>query len=270
MKRLIVNSDDYGHSRGVSQGIRQAHLNGIVTSTTTMLNYPGAGEDLRAAMAECPRLGLGLHLVLTSGSPVLPVAKVPSLVDSDGQFHRLEPFIAQIEKIDPAEVSLEWHAQVDAFKAATGRAPDHLDSHHHISFYTPALFEEMLKLAGELGCPIRMPFGMEGTVLNGVNEPKAASRDITSQYGYAQIFLDGFYDTGVTLANLETLLNQVANDPQHETFELMTHPAVVDEDLRRTSSYNDKRAEELILLQAEEVKQLLKQNNIQLIRFSDL
>ncbi|HCS39550.1 MAG TPA: hypothetical protein DIW44_08195 [Anaerolineaceae bacterium] len=80
-KRLIVNADDYGHTHGVSQGIRLAHLRGIVTSTTAMMNYRGAEDDLRKATHECPRLGLGLHLVLTSGNPVLPVEKVPDLVD---------------------------------------------------------------------------------------------------------------------------------------------------------------------------------------------
>lgn len=74
-KKLIINADDYGHTRSVSLGIRQAHLQGIVTSTTAMMNYPGADDDLRDSVKECPRLGLGLHLVLTSGCPVLPAEK---------------------------------------------------------------------------------------------------------------------------------------------------------------------------------------------------
>jgi hypothetical protein len=39
--RLIVNADDYGRTPGVSQGIRKAHLEGIVTSTTALMNTPG-------------------------------------------------------------------------------------------------------------------------------------------------------------------------------------------------------------------------------------
>ncbi|MBA3075615.1 MAG: ChbG/HpnK family deacetylase [Anaerolineae bacterium] len=99
-KRLIVNADDYGHTRGVSQGIRLAHLRGIVTSTTAMMNYPGAVDDLRMAVKECPRLGLGLHLVLTSGRPVLPAEKVPDLVNLEGKFYKYGPFIERMNQIN--------------------------------------------------------------------------------------------------------------------------------------------------------------------------
>ena len=32
MKRLIVNADDFGRTRGVNAGVLEAHLFGIVTS----------------------------------------------------------------------------------------------------------------------------------------------------------------------------------------------------------------------------------------------
>jgi predicted glycoside hydrolase/deacetylase ChbG (UPF0249 family) len=87
-----------------------------------MMNYPGAVEDLRMAVKECPRLGLGLHLVLTSGSPVLPAEKVPDLVNLEGKFYKYGPFIERMNQIDLTQVNLEWHAQVEAFKNAIGRA----------------------------------------------------------------------------------------------------------------------------------------------------
>ena len=37
-KRLIVNADDYGKTAGVIRGIIRAHREGIVTSTTVMMN----------------------------------------------------------------------------------------------------------------------------------------------------------------------------------------------------------------------------------------
>ncbi|MGH9864633.1 MAG: ChbG/HpnK family deacetylase, partial [Candidatus Acidiferrales bacterium] len=38
MKRLIVNADDFGYTRGVNAGIVRAFREGIVTSTTLMAN----------------------------------------------------------------------------------------------------------------------------------------------------------------------------------------------------------------------------------------
>ena len=36
IRRLIVNADDWGLTRGVSEGILAAHRHGIVTSTTVL------------------------------------------------------------------------------------------------------------------------------------------------------------------------------------------------------------------------------------------
>lgn len=269
-KRLIVNADDYGHTRGVSLGIRQAHLRGMVTSTTAMMNYPGAAEDLRVAVRECPRLGLGLHLVLTSGKPVLPVDKVPDLVDAEGKFYKYGSFVERMNEINLTQVNLEWHAQVEAYRKAIGRLPDHMDSHHHSSYFTPALFELMFDLADELSVPIRLPFGMEGTALADISRPQAGFRLADRTIGYAQVFIENFYDEGVTLENLSSILQQIAADEQYDTFELMCHPAVVDDELLRTSVYNQRRADELRLLCHGLTFSALKACNIELIKYSDL
>jgi len=269
-KRLIVNADDYGHTRGVSLGIRQAHLRGIVTSTTAMMNYPGADADLHEAVRDCPRLGLGLHLVLTSGRPLLPADKVTSLVDAEGRFYKYDPFVERMHQVDLTQVNLEWHAQVEAFKKVVDRLPDHLDSHHHSSYFTPGLFELMLDLADELNVPMRLPFGMQGTALADVLSPVAGSRLARRDNSYAQIFIDSFYDESATLDNLVSILQKIAGDEQHDTFELMSHPAVVDDELICTSIYNEKRAEELKLLCHGMTFSALRSFGIELISFSDL
>lgn len=38
IKKLIVNADDFGLSEGVCLGILKAHRDGILTSTTCMMN----------------------------------------------------------------------------------------------------------------------------------------------------------------------------------------------------------------------------------------
>jgi len=43
MRRLIINADDFGLSPGVSRGILRAYREGILTSTTFMVNFPWAG-----------------------------------------------------------------------------------------------------------------------------------------------------------------------------------------------------------------------------------
>jgi predicted glycoside hydrolase/deacetylase ChbG (UPF0249 family) len=267
IKKLIVNADDYGHTKSVSLGIRQAHLNGIVTSTSVMMNRPDAVEGIRTAQKECLRLGLGLHLVLTTGKPVLPAEKVTSLVDSEGKFHRLPALSSIINEIDLPQVNLEWHAQIEAFKRTAGCRPDHLDSHHHISYFTPGLFELMLSLANELGCAIRVPFGNDDTLFA---DPKKLPDLGRFHPRMPQVFFGNFYDEGATLETLKHMVNQIVADNEHSVFELMCHPAVVDDEVRKATSYNDPRDCERELLQSREVKALLKQNEILLIRYADL
>ena len=104
MRGLIVNADDFGLSPGVSRGILRAHWEGIVTSTTFMVNFPWAAE-MAGLLRRAPRLGVGLHLNLTTGAPVLPPAEVPSLVGPDGRFGR--SLVRLIDRMRPAEAERE-------------------------------------------------------------------------------------------------------------------------------------------------------------------
>ena len=245
-KKLIVNADDYGHTPGVAEGIRLAHLHGIVTSTSAMMNRPHAEPAIRQALLECPRLGIGLHLVLTTGEPVLPASKIPTLTRPDGSFFKQEGFVENLSRVNLDQVSAEWHAQAEKFIAVAGHNPDHLDSHHHSSYFTPALFERMLRLAEELDCPIRKPFGDDSADAADYLPAELAEQ---AAQGYLNLpghlrprttdgFIGDFYDEGATLEHLLKFIEMVKNDPKRESFELMCHPAIVDDTLKQVSSYN--------------------------------
>ena len=49
MKRLIVNGDDFGASRGINRGVIEANAKGILTSASMMVD--------RFASEEAARLG---------------------------------------------------------------------------------------------------------------------------------------------------------------------------------------------------------------------
>ena len=104
MKKLIINADDLGLTPGVTRGIIKAHLNGIVTSTSAMMNSPHISQSLSAVNKEAPSLGLGVHLVLTWGKPLLPANAVPSLVDNQGNFFKFQQFTGLIPTLDLAQV----------------------------------------------------------------------------------------------------------------------------------------------------------------------
>jgi predicted glycoside hydrolase/deacetylase ChbG (UPF0249 family) len=130
MKFCIINADDFGASRGINRGIAQAHLQGVLTSTSMMVDMPACEEAVRMSR-DLPALSVGLHACFTS---------------EDGKL-LLDPEQEQ-------ECRRELHRQFARFRDLTGSLPSHLDSHHHIHRH-PQLLPHFLRMAEEYGLPLR-------------------------------------------------------------------------------------------------------------------
>jgi len=134
-KRLIVNADDFGWTQGISDGILLAHREGIVTSASLMVNQPASEYALRQAR-KYPELGVGIHLNLCEGMPVLPRHEVPTLVRTDGTFYPAEEATRRLWRwqMSGREIETEFRAQIRWMKYR-GAFPTHADSHHHLHVY---------------------------------------------------------------------------------------------------------------------------------------
>src|SRR5262249_22987939 len=113
-RALIVNADEFGLTEHVNYGIVEAHQHGAVTSTTMLANMWAFDHAAGLARAH-PTLAVGVHLNLTHGRPVLPPARVPTLVDQDGHFYRRSPFIRRLlrREVRIDEVIAECRAQIE-------------------------------------------------------------------------------------------------------------------------------------------------------------
>lgn len=273
--RLIINSDDYGRSAEISRGIRESHLRGVVSSTTCMMNQVTVEDDLAIALKETPRLGLGVHLVLTSGRPVLPAAEVPGLVAEGGEFHKLDALIARLDSMPVEQVKREWHAQVEKFIRVTGRKPTHLDSHHHSSYFTEPLMRAMLELARQYGIGIRLATYIgDGDTMAGLPpETVQAAREYAPRLlaEFNPPTTDGFYASFYDqLATTEEMLRIIHSLPSSGTFEVMCHPGYADADLLTGSVYSKQREVELAILTRYEIKLAIQRRGIQLTTFADI
>jgi predicted glycoside hydrolase/deacetylase ChbG (UPF0249 family) len=248
-RRLIVNADDFNLTTGVTRGILEAHRSGIVTSTTVMVNLPGVQQSRDLAQA-CPLLGLGLHLNLTFGPPVLPSGYVPSLVDGAGHFVRDHGRLR--EAGDPSEVREELAAQVEKFRATFGHFPSHLDTHHHIHRH-PRVFEAVIDLASGLAVPVRavtpeMTGRIRGGCLPAVDR---AEGDVGPE---------PYWTTERLLAFLASLQDGVT--------EIICHPGYADAALS-ASSYCAQREGELRALCDPAVRDALEAADIRRITYAD-
>jgi predicted glycoside hydrolase/deacetylase ChbG (UPF0249 family) len=244
MKRLIINSDDYGRTPEISRGIRESHLRGVVTSTTCMMNIPTTAADIGLSLQETPELALGVHLVLTMGSPLVRRETRSSITDEQGNFFKYTPLLERASTLNIEEVKTEWRAQIEAFLQAAGRKPTHLDSHHHSSFFSAALFRAMLELAKEYDCAIRFPFGDQ--VSRELEATNPHVNDLMKEFPvrHPDRFVVDFYDEDATFENLLNIVNNV----DEGTSEVMCHPGHVDGAFASESVYNYQRERELQIL----------------------
>ncbi len=249
MLNLIINADDLGLTPGCNQGIIKALTQGIVTDTTLLVNT----DFTQDAVKQLKQQGInkvGLHLNLTFGVPLTPVAEVPSLVDEKGRFRR--KVAEAVTFMKPSEIKRELSAQVEEFQA-TGLGLTHLDSHHHVHTY-PEVLGIAIDLARELGVPLR-----QGNIVvcQAIRAAYVATTDA--------IALD-FYEQGATLENLQ----EIIKNQRYGTLEIMCHPAEPDELLYDISSYNVWRGQELSVLTSAAMHEFLDANNVRLVGFDVL
>jgi predicted glycoside hydrolase/deacetylase ChbG (UPF0249 family) len=249
VRRLIVNADDFGRTRGVNAGALEAHLSGIVTSATVMVLEPAAEEAIRAALSRAPRLSLGLHFVLTGGGR--PASRPEHVADlaPGGRFRRHpDDFPGEL---DPAQIRRELDAQIARFGELAGKPPSHLDSHHHAALHL-SVGPVFAAVAKERGLAARgsSPAAREALRQAGVRTPDH--------------FLDGFFAEGATVDNLRRLIEELPEG----TSELMCHPGHADEELLSGSSYAREREREIAALCDPSIRPLLEDGSVLLIPFT--
>ena len=276
-RQLIVNADDYGRSPGVSRGILQAHREGIVTSTTVMINQPGIEPQLEEALA-CGGLGVGLHLVFSAWRPLLPPATIPALVRSDGMFLDQHTLWAEAERIPQEQIRAELTAQMERFVSLAGQKPDHLDCHHFVHLYPP-FFQVYADLAAQFSLPLRVPFPPEsdfpasvGTLSFLEGFPRDLVRGMVATNSALLIarglahpdhFIGTFF--GQKSLTLEYLADLIEALPQG-VCELMCHPGY-DDPLLSSSTYRLERETELALLTDPAVRERVDALGIELATF---
>jgi predicted glycoside hydrolase/deacetylase ChbG (UPF0249 family) len=270
---LVVNADDFGRTPGVSRGILEAHLIGIVTSTTVMVNLPGAAQAVRQALVEAPQLAIGVHLNLTHGRPVLPPEQLPGLVSSKGTFRPYPELCAAISELSPDVVRREWEAQIRAVQDL-GATVDHLDSHHFVAELTPALWENYLDFARQYRLGARGPRPPK-VGHQQILPPAPETQGLSFSTARAKLIASGVPSSdGLRVdffgedANQELLLSLLKGLPEGVT-ELMVHPAIVDAELLASSSYTNERQAELAVLTSETTRHAVLSGGIRLTRYAD-
>ncbi len=246
MPRLIVNADDFGLTPGVNRAIIELHTAGLVTSTSLMARAGATDEAIELARAT-PSLGVGCHVVLVDGEPILPPEKIPSLVNArTGHFpSSLTTFLLRLftGRIRAEEIEAEAAAQI-VHLLQRGVRLTHIDTHKHAHIFS-AVLGPVLRAARAAGIrAVRHPFEPQWAVRAAIGAPLARVLQIAALRPLAPrssqvVYQEGLATTDGTIAmagtgtlDAATLRSLLAQLPPG-TWELVTHPGYNDADLAR-------------------------------------
>jgi chitin disaccharide deacetylase len=144
--RIWLCADDYGISPSVNAAIRDLLALGRINATSVMVVAPSFQRAEAAALAAIDpgagRMATGLHVTLTAPFRPLSAGFAPIAA---GAFLPLAATFrtALLRRFDQRRLLAEIAAQLDAFTAAFGRAPDFVDGHQHVQLL-PQVREALL------------------------------------------------------------------------------------------------------------------------------
>jgi len=279
---VIINADDFGLSPGVNRGIVAAFREGVLSSTTMLVNLAAFDDAVRLAR-EQPELPIGVHLSLLWGRPVSAAADVPTLVDGAGCFPRSPGTLARryfLGRLSLDQAALEFRNQIRAFRGA-GLKPTHVDTHKHVHCL-PGILEAVLAAARE--------FGIDKLRLPSEERPAGGRAPRPSWSGAGRRRLIRFLCRGargkLRAAGMRTtdhfvgiahgdglnseLLTLILSSLGPGVTEIMCHPGYDDEEALRYSAKPARRELELESLKHPLVKEEIASRGIRLMHYGDL
>jgi chitin disaccharide deacetylase len=292
VRRLIINADDFGLTSGVNRAIAEAHEHGIVTSATLMANSRAFNQAVEIARSTTNNnFSVGCHVVLLDGEPILPAARVPSLLERGNGTSRFRESLNGFavasfrHQLNPEEIEAETAAQIGRLQAA-GIQPSHFDTHKHAHMFPPVL-RPLLRAAKSKGVPVvRNPFGqvwpLPLTSLLRTRKMWKRFAQLNVLRNFAgnfrrEVEAHGLRTTDGSLGVLVTglldlkLFTAIVESIPDGTWEFVCHPGYNDADLDNVHTrLRSSRQQELSLLTSPDAKELLRRRGIELISYHEL
>ena len=276
-KCVVVNADDLGFSRGISQGILHAHRNGIVTSASLVANMP-ASEEAARVFGDIDSIGLGVHLNIAQGAPLSKEGR--ALADEGGRMNYTAAgslFNCLVHPRLLSAIEAEYDCQI-RWVLDHGIRPDHLDSHRHAHAFRP-IMRATVRLAKKYGIQhVRWPrealpgWGWPVTrfkgrivskILSGMSLISALGEpSLRSTHGTWGIAHTGRIDAAWLLRAAEALRPGVT--------EIMTHPGFPNDLEGFSTRLIESRKAELEALCDPQVRESFSQHQIRLIPYGQI
>lgn len=257
MKKLILNADDFGFSEAYNYGVIHAFEHGIITSASIMPNMDAALHA--AALAKMhPRLCISQHTNIVQGKCCADPDTIPSIARPDGSFYRSTEYVGKgyggTRIADKEDVKRETRAQLERFKQLMGYYPVHMEGH---SIGSETIMQGLFEVAQEYGIHC-MTFG-------GEHQDGFVDVGFPISKDYME-FLENTNEKSEDFIRLLTHIKEVPN----EVCVIHTHPGYVDAEIMDSSTLVLPRCRDLQMLCDPRVRQWIKDNDIELIRYDEI
>lgn len=248
MKRLILRADDLGFSEGINYGIEKTVREGLIRSVGLMPNMPAAphGVQLLEGLPVC----LGQHTNICAGSPLTDPSLIPSITTKEGLFRSSKEYrSAKEDFVVLDEVILEIEAQYLRFKELTGQEPSYFEGHAVAS----KNFFRGLQIVAQR-------HGLKYLELN-LTGPARFGNSLL--YTRMESMLPD-YDP------MESLKRMTFHEEEGEADCFICHPGYLDAYIMKVSSLLAPRTLEVEMATSMDLKDFIKENQIQMITYDDL
>ncbi len=278
--KLLINADDAGIDTSRNRGIFETIDKGVVRNISVIVYQPG-WADILDRISGRDDIGIGLHLNLTAGRPLIEGHK--TLANEIGFFFDKFEFFRRCHEgiIDPKEATAEFLAQLEKLEGS-GIKPTHIDGHNHVHIL-PGVREGFAKAFPE-GVWVRLPFesGNEPAASKGV-DLKAIYDDsgrLVSVFNFLALeakklwgsrfrYVDDFRGTKITQPSPEAFISAIG-ELKGEICELMCHPGAEALDDSARFSKLKERQQELEALTSPQLKKFLEQKGSEIVTFREL
>lgn len=130
---ILINADDFGYSEAINRAIVESVSRGYCSSTTLMANMPDFEPACEAAHERRFADRVGLHMVLTEGTPLTDRLRAcPRFCDEHGQFRLTRRTrVLRLATSEKRALADEMRAQIR--RCRRHHLPlTHADSHNHV------------------------------------------------------------------------------------------------------------------------------------------
>ena len=148
---VIINADDFGISQEVNEAIVKCFKEGIISSTTIIMNMPFTKDAVQLAFEHGFTDSIGLHFNIIEGTPLTEKIQKCNSICKDGKFSYKRNSVKKWTAFEKVAIREEFEAQLKAL-ISLGIKPSHIDSHEHTHTEVPIfnIIKNSMKDAGIL------------------------------------------------------------------------------------------------------------------------